>query len=63
MPMADRIQRRLTEALAPVHLDLEDETHKHNVPPGSESHWKVVVVSEAFAGKRLVHGRHHHLCL
>ena len=55
MPMADRIQRRLTEALAPVHLDLEDETHKHNVPPGSESHWKVVVVSEAFAGKRLVH--------
>jgi len=26
----------------------------HNVPPGSESHFKVVAVSEAFVGKRQV---------
>lgn len=54
MSMSARIEARLTDALAPVHLALEDESHKHNVPPGSESHWKVVVVSEAFAGQRLV---------
>ena len=29
----------------------------HNVPPGSESHFKLVIVSEAFEGLRLV-GRH-----
>lgn len=52
--MESRIRNRLTEALAPLGLVLENESHKHNVPPGSESHWKVVVASAAFEGKRLV---------
>ena len=26
----------------------------HNVPPGSESHFKVVIVSDEFEGKRLI---------
>lgn len=54
MSMETRIRSRLTDALAPVHLELENESHKHNVPPGSESHWKAIIVSDAFAGKRLV---------
>jgi BolA family transcriptional regulator, general stress-responsive regulator len=54
MSMSQRIQASLTDALAPVHIDLENESHRHNVAPGSESHWKLVVVSAVFSGKRLV---------
>ncbi len=39
-------------ALAPLHLEVVDESHRHDVPPGSESHFKVVVVSERFEGQR-----------
>lgn len=31
-------------------LELYDESHMHAVPPGAESHFRVVVVSEVFAG-------------
>ncbi|MFT2112589.1 BolA/IbaG family iron-sulfur metabolism protein [Marinomonas sp. 2405UD68-3] len=33
---------------------LENESYKHNVPEGSESHFKLVLVSNDFEGKRLV---------
>jgi BolA protein len=36
------------------HMTLENESHMHNVPAGSESHFKLVLVSDAFEGKRLV---------
>lgn len=55
--MPDRaqiIEQRLRQAFSPVYLDLVDETFKHNVPPDAQSHWKAVIVSEAFAGKRPV---------
>ena len=32
-------------ALGPQFLRVENESHRHNVPPGSESHFKVTVVS------------------
>jgi len=51
------IERKLREAFDPVHLEVENESANHNVPPGSESHFKVTIASEAFAGERLV-GRH-----
>ncbi len=53
MPMAERIKSAL-QVLVPTHLELIDESHKHNVPVGSESHWNVVVVSASFEGQRLV---------
>jgi BolA family transcriptional regulator, general stress-responsive regulator len=31
-----------------------NESSMHNVPPGSETHFKVVLVSEAFQGKPLL---------
>ena len=40
-----------------MHIEVTDESHMHNVPPGAESHFKVLVVSDAFDGERLV-GRH-----
>ena len=36
--------------LQPIHLMVEDETHHHHVPKGSESHFKVTIVSTAFKG-------------
>ncbi|KRP22380.1 MAG: hypothetical protein ABS22_08865 [SAR92 bacterium BACL16 MAG-120322-bin99] len=35
-------------------MDVTNESHMHSVPAGSESHFKVVLVSDSFAGKRLV---------
>ena len=46
-----RLREKLTVALAPVHLEVVNESGQHNVPAGSETHFKVVVVSGAFTGK------------
>jgi len=52
--MKKRIEDRIQGALQVQHIDVINETHMHNVPPDSESHWKVVVVSEDFGGVRAV---------
>jgi len=55
--MTDRVElirRRLTAALAPVALDIEDESHRHAGHAGARDgrgHFRVRVVSAAFAGK------------
>jgi BolA protein len=49
-----RIQQKLEGALAPLHLDVENESRMHSVPPGSETHFKVIVVSPAFEGMGLI---------
>ncbi|AJR09661.1 transcriptional regulator BolA [Photobacterium gaetbulicola] len=53
----ERIEDKLQQAFSPLHLDVINESYMHNVPEGSESHFKVVVVSEQFEGMRLI-GRH-----
>lgn len=35
-------------------IELENESYKHNVPQGSESHFKMTLVSNAFTDKRAV---------
>lgn len=52
--VAQTINNILVDALAPVHLDIINESSSHNVPANSETHFKVVVVSEEFANKSLV---------
>lgn len=54
MVIQQQIESRLREAFSPEHLEVENESHMHSVPPGSESHFRVVLVSEAFAGQRKV---------
>lgn len=54
MSVADTIAAKLRAAFQPSWLDVENESHKHNVPANSETHFKVVVVSEQFAGERPV---------
>lgn len=48
------IEETLRAALAPSHLLVLNESHMHHVPPGSESHFKAVIVSDAFQGKSRV---------
>lgn len=45
---------RLQAALPLAYLDVVNESGQHSVPPGSETHFKLVVVSPAFAGLRAV---------
>ncbi|SRR5690554_122530 len=54
MSMKERIEQKLTQGLPVQHLDVVNESYMHSVPPGSESHFKVVIVSDAFEGKRKV---------
>ena len=54
MSVAQNIIEKLTEALAPAHLEVINESHNHHVPPNSETHFKVIIASELFDGKRLL---------
>lgn len=48
------IEQKLLSAFDPVFLDVVNESHMHNVAPGSQSHFKVVIVTNAFDGMRLL---------
>ncbi|WP_068546159.1 transcriptional regulator BolA [Thalassotalea crassostreae] len=54
MSVADIIEQKLKDEFSPIHLEVINESFMHNVPEGSESHFKVVVVSEKFDGLRLL---------
>ncbi|WP_371924646.1 BolA family protein [Endozoicomonas sp. SCSIO W0465] len=49
--MKENIIDKLNESLQNDVIEVTNESHLHNTPPGSESHFKVVIVSEAFQGK------------
>ena len=36
------------------YIDVINESNNHNVPPGSESHFKLVIVASDFDGKPLI---------
>ena len=57
MSVEARIRSKLLAAFDPVHLEVDNESHMHDVPPGSESHFKLVIASRRFEGRRLL-GRH-----
>jgi len=54
MSIQQTITSKLEQALSPEHLEVINESHMHNVPEGSESHFKVVIVSDAFKDKMLL---------
>ena len=51
-PIQDMIQVKLQQQFEPNFLEVINESHQHNVPEGSESHFKVVIVSQQFIGQR-----------
>jgi len=54
MSMQQKIETRLQAQFSPLHLEVVNESHMHNVPAGSESHFKVTLVSEQFDGQMLI---------
>lgn len=57
-PVGTQIKDKLSQAFRPQTLDVIDESHLHAGHAGShpegESHFRVKIVSEAFAGKSRV---------
>ncbi len=53
MNVQQTIESKLA-ALRPAHLEVVNESHMHSVPPNSETHFKVVIVSDDFEGRRKV---------
>jgi BolA protein len=53
-PVAREMMERLTAALKPTRLDLEDQSHQHighaGHDPRGESHFALTIESTAFAG-------------
>lgn len=55
MSVRETIERKLAEGVPGVrHLEVINESDRHNVPPGSESHFKLVLVADAFEGVGLL---------
>jgi BolA family transcriptional regulator, general stress-responsive regulator len=54
MNMQHIIESRLSENFEITHLSVENESHQHNVAPGSESHFKVTIVSPQFIDQMLI---------
>ncbi|MGV6807170.1 MAG: BolA family protein [bacterium] len=50
----ETIRTKLADGLSPTHLEVINESHMHSVPPNSETHFKVVIASTAFQGRRPV---------
>jgi BolA protein len=54
MHIQNNIEHKLLSHFKPEHLEvIKDSSHPH-VPAGSESHFKVVIVTPEFAGERLI---------
>ena len=53
-PVEQAIVTKLSRDLDPSTLEVTNESFMHSVPAGSESHFKLIVVSEKFESKRLV---------
>ncbi|MCB1789043.1 MAG: BolA/IbaG family iron-sulfur metabolism protein [Gammaproteobacteria bacterium] len=54
MTMQHQIEQHLRDAFSPLHLEVQNESHMHDVPEGSESHFRVVLVTEQFDGRPLI---------
>lgn len=50
MSVQSTIETRLRTEFEPVFIEVLNESANHNVPPGSESHFRVVLVTARFAG-------------
>lgn len=54
MQVEQQLREHLSQEFAPERLELENESHQHSVPANSETHFRLVMVSSHFAGKRAV---------
>ncbi len=54
MSMQTTIEEKLANEFEVDYLQVENESHMHNVAPGSESHFKVTIVSNLFNDQMLI---------
>lgn len=54
MKIQSAIESKLAAAYDAQVLSVENESHKHSVPPNSETHFKVTLVSPEFEGQMKV---------
>lgn len=50
----NRIKDLITKTFKPSYLELINESYQHSVAPGSETHFKLIVVSDEFKGKSTI---------
>jgi len=50
-PIGQIVRKKLTEKFSPSYLDIINESYMHSVPKGSETHFKVIVISNLFQGQ------------
>ncbi|CAM2007224.1 BolA family protein [Acanthopleuribacter pedis] len=48
MTVEQQINDKLVQHFQPQHLEVINESFKHNVPPNAETHFRVVMVAEQF---------------
>ncbi len=57
-PVGIELERKLKQRFSPVELNVIDESHHHaghsGARPDGESHFKVKIVAQAFAGQSLL---------
>lgn len=54
MSVQNTLTAKLTTAFKPDHIEVRNDSHQHNVPIGSESHFRVTLVTASFVNKRLI---------
>ena len=54
MTIQSTVEQRITANIESAVVEVVNESHMHNVPANSETHFKVTVVSPAFASVRRV---------
>ena len=54
MTVQSTIEQKLASGLNLQHMEVINESDQHNVPAGSESHFKLVLVSDDFADNMLI---------
>ena len=54
MNIEQQIINKLNDEFKPSSLKIVNESFMHNVPAGSESHFKIVIVSQSFTDKTFI---------
>jgi len=54
MSVQSVIENKLSDTFSPDFMQVENESHMHSVPVNSETHFKVIVVTDQFDGKSRV---------
>ncbi len=54
MTMQTVLEQKIHSTLSPIYCQVMNESHLHSVPKGSETHFRIEIVSDIFAHKRLL---------